>query len=224
VILVHQSEASVDGVGRDGDQLLDSQRGGFAFQVVLGESQLLGEQVVDAFGDDDHGGVDVALGAVGLDAHHLAVFADEIHDEGLGDDERAFLLSLLCPPRIELGAQRHVGVNRVAVDFSALDGGFDQAVFREEPEASFGDGAFERRFAIPKVGVDFQQGMGVECAAEVVLAAGVLSALDEANLQSAARRNRRRRRAGQACADHNHIKFKFLVLIHAEPLCAPEFP
>ena len=218
VIVIGQAEAGVDGRRREGDQLLDSQRRRVAFDVVLGESQLLGQQVVDAFGDDDHRGVDFALRAVGHDAHHLAVLADEVHNEGLGDDERAFFLSLFRPPGIELGAQRHVGVNRLAVDFSTLDGGFHQAVFREEPEAGFGDGAFQRRFAIPKIGVDFQQGMGVERAAKIVLAAGVLSALDHGHLQAAARRNGRRRRTRQACADHNYIKNKFFVPIHAEPL------
>ena len=128
---------------------------------------------------------------------------------GLGDEQRAFLLGLFGPPGVELGAQGHVGVNRLAVEFSPLDGSRDQAVFGEEPEAGFGDRAFQRRFAIPKVGVDFLQGMGVERAAEDSSCRRGLAALDQGHLQAAARRNRRRRRAGQARADHNHIKANF---------------
>ena len=64
IVSVRPKRALIVSSGRE-INCLTTQRHRRRFQVVLDQSQLLGEQVVDAFADDRHRGVDLTLRPVG---------------------------------------------------------------------------------------------------------------------------------------------------------------
>ena len=175
-------ESALDRRIRQEMNLLDGERHVARLQFRM-KSRLLGEQRIDAVGENHNVGVDRAAGPVGFDTDHAISVHVQPKHRRFANGQRTGILHFFRKPFVELCANDRVTIIGRRIECLRAVGGSDIGIVVEHPHALLDQMTLERR-VVAKIRNDLLQRVRIEDRSLYVFRARGFAPLDLQHAQT----------------------------------------